>query len=116
MSARNETPGGEAPRACDKLFIDAKLAELALPDLSEEQLQRAAELAGVKDRAGLMVCPGAAVVMKKAARRRPVGCLRRDYAPAGGYVSGNPVGGRAAWVMACRACERWWALPSIVAR
>lgn len=54
VSARNETPGGEAPRACDKLFIDAKLAELALPDLSEEQLQRAAELAGVKDRAGLI--------------------------------------------------------------
>lgn len=54
VSARNETPGGEAPRACDKLFIDAKLAELALPDLSEEQLQRAAALAGVKDRAGLI--------------------------------------------------------------
>ncbi|MGN0820485.1 MAG: ankyrin repeat domain-containing protein [Akkermansia sp.] len=54
VCARSETPGGEAPRACDKLFIDTKLAELALPDLSEEQLQRAAELAGVKDRAGLI--------------------------------------------------------------
>ena len=54
VGAQNASPGGEAPRVSDRLIIDAKLIELALPGLSEEQLQCAAELGKVRDRAALI--------------------------------------------------------------